>query len=300
MTEAPVAESSTSSIPRRTLGIALRRAREAASPKITMQAAADRLGQSVLSVRRIEQGAVSTPAWKVEKLCELYGVPDPTRDVLLELAKETRAKGWWHSYGDAVPGWFELYVTLEATASRLRIFDPVLVPGLLQHPDYIGAVIGADLPELGEQETAARIALRQSRQALLTRSFPQPPEVQVIIGESVLLAELDGIRAQVWHLLKATELPTVSVRVLPMAAGPVRGAIAGAWTLLDFPGENGSAPPPSTVYMENLTGAVYLDRPEELAAYELVWAAQDRAALSQPESIALMGRRLKELTERER
>ncbi len=303
-TDTAPAEPSTSSIPRRTLGIALRRAREQAhGERVTMAQAAEHLGQSVLSVRRIEQGVVSVPTWKVEKLCELYGVPAGIRDVLIELARETKAGsgGWWHSYGGAVPRWFELYVTLEATASRLRVYDPVLVPGLVQHPSYMAAVIRADLPGLAGDEVDARIALRQSRQSLLTRSFPPPPQVQVVLGEAVLLAEYpgeDGMRAQLWHLLKATELPTVSVRVLPMAASPVRGAIAGAFTLLDFPAENGAGPPPATAYSENLTGAVYLDKPAEVAAYNDVWTALDRAALPQDESITLMGERLKELTHR--
>jgi hypothetical protein len=124
--------------------------------------------------------------------------------------------------------------------------------------------------------------------------------VEVILAEAVLLADPQGMREQVWMLLKATELPTVSVRVLPNAAQPVRGAIAGAWTLLDFPAESGGTPPPSTVYMENLTGAIYLDKPAEIDAYDQVWAALSVAAMSPSDSIDLMGRRLKELTDRER
>jgi uncharacterized protein DUF5753/helix-turn-helix protein len=294
-------QTATSSIPRRTLGIALRRARDATSPKITMRAAAVHLGQSVLSVRRIEQGTVSTPAWKVEKLCELYVVPTQTRDALLALSKETKSQGWWHSYGEVVPGWFELFMALEATARRIRQFEPLLVPGLLQAPGYMAAATRADRPELTDDEVAARIAVKRERQQLLTRSFPGPPVVEVILSEAVLLAEPlaeDAMRAQVWHLIKATtDLEAVSVRILPLRVAPHRASVTGTFTLLDFHGENGSPPPPSTMYAESLTGAIYLDKPGEVGAYCEVWRSLDASALDQAGSIELMSKRLRELTE---
>lgn len=294
--------SATSTIPRRTLGIALRRAREAAEPKITMQAAAEYLDQSVLSLRRVEQGQVSTPAWKVEKLCILYGVPAHTRDALLALAKETKAQGWWHSYTDIVPGWFELFMALETTASRIRIFDPMLVPGLLQAPAYMAAAIRADRPGLAAEDVEARIQVRRERQQLLTRSFPVPPTVEVILAEAVLFAEPeddDAMRAQIWHLIKAQDvLETISVRVLPAHVGPHRASVTGSFAVLDFLSENGNPPPPSTVYSENLTGAIYLDKPAEVSAYDEVWQSLTAAALSQGASLELLSQRLKELTER--
>ncbi|MDT5040625.1 MAG: hypothetical protein QOE51_1610 [Actinoplanes sp.] len=294
--------SSTSSIPRRTLGIALRRAREATKPKITMELAARELEQSVLSVRRIEQGTVSTPKWKVEKLCTLYGVPEQTQHSLVALAAKTKAtQGWWHSYGDVVPGWFELFMALEMTASRMRHFEPLLVPGLLQVSLYMDHATRADRPELTDQEVAARIGVKRERQTVLTRTFPEPPTVEVILSEAVLLAEPpveDAMRQQVWHLIKAaTELDHVTVRVLPLRVGPHRASVTGTFTLLDFPGDNGSAPPPSTVYAENLTGAIYLDNQEDIDAYEEVWDALDALALDQSLSIDYLSRRLKELTD---
>lgn len=292
---------STSSIPRRTLGIALRRAREATSPKITMREAAAHLGQSELSLRRIEFGHVSTPPWKVEKLCELYKLHEETRDALLALARETKSAGWWHSYGDVVPGWFELFMALEATARRIRLFDPLLVPGILQTPGYMDAATRADRPGLNDEEVAKRIQVKRERQQLLMRSFPAPPTIEVILSEAVLLAEpdvADAMRVQVWHLIKtAAEMKTVSVRILPLRLAPHRASVTGTFALLDFHGENSSPPPPSTMYMETLTGAIYLDKPAELDAYNEVWQSLDAAALNQAESIELLSQRLKELTE---
>jgi transcriptional regulator with XRE-family HTH domain len=292
-------ETNGSTVPRRSLGIALESARKRAG--LTMQATADRIGVSVQTVRRFERGEVSTRPATVEVLCDFYGLDTRMRDVLVGLAKESKSRGWWHSYGDVIPRWFELFVSLEQTARRIRGYAPQLVPGLLQHSGYMGVVIRTDLPHLEEADVSARIKLRQERQQLLTRSFPAPPELEVIISEAVLLSEpsADGVmRQQVWHLLKATELPGVTLRVLPLSANPHRSSSTGAWTLMDFVAENGNTPP-ATVYSEDLTGAIYLDKPAEIDVYEQVWASLDGKVLTPEQSIELMSQRLKELTDRE-
>ncbi|WP_436532688.1 helix-turn-helix domain-containing protein [Actinoplanes sp. HUAS TT8] len=291
-------DSAGSTIPRRTLGLALRKAREGAG--VTMVVAADAIGQSVQSLRRIEQGTVSTPKAKVTVLCMAYRLPPTTRAVLEQLATETKSKGWWHSYGDVVPAWFELYVALEQTADRIRSFDPLLVSGLLQESGYMAAAILGVEPDLTAEDVAARTEVRRSRQRQLTRSFPQPPRLEVILTETVLLVEMPDsvMRAQLWHLLKATELGHVTVRVLPLSAGLHRASVAGPFTLLNFPSENGTTPP-SLVYSESHTGAIYLDKPQEIASYEQVWAALDAAALDQAGSVELMSQRLKELNDHE-
>lgn len=288
-----------STVPRRSLGLSLRQARESAG--VGLKAAAEHVDISESTLRRMENGTTSTRITSVMALCDLYGVNGQLREVLLGLARESKSRGWWHAYGEVIPGWFELYVGLEQTASSIRVFESALIPGLLQHADYARAVIQADRPELTSEEVLTRIELRQSRQRLLTRSFPQPPRMTVIITEAILLAELQPLeimRRQIWHLLQATELANVAVRVLPAAAGPHRASVAGAFTLLNFADENGSTPP-SIAYSENLTGAVYLDKPSEIDTYDAAWAAISAIALNQPDSIALLSEKLKELNDRE-
>lgn len=292
-------ETTGSTVPRRSLGIALESARKRA--EITMQTAAERVGVSVQTIRRVERGEVAAKVSTVEVLSAFYGLDARMRDVLKGLAKESKARGWWHSYGDVIPRWFELYVSLEQTAYRIREYAPQLVPGLLQHSGYMGEVIRTDVPHLDETEVSARIKLRQERQQLLTRSFPAPPDLEVIISEAVLLGESSPagvMRQQVWHLLKATELLGVTIRVLPISVNPHRSSSTGSWILMDFVAENGNTPP-STVYSEDLTGAIYLDKPSEIDVYEQVWAALDAQALTPEQTIELMSQRLKELTDRE-
>ena len=266
-----VVPGSGSTVPRRTLGIGLRAAREKAGVKLKDAAAL--LGVSEQTIWRIEQGTTSTRPPYVQSLCDAYGVPDGMREVFVGLSRETRSRGWWHAYGDVLPTWFEAYVGLEQAAQRIRIFDPSMIPGLLQCREYTAAFIKVERPDLSDDDVEKRIELKQSRQQLLTRSFPAPPSVEAIISEAVLMVEPkpEGtMRRQVWHLLKATELPTVSVRVLDRRVGPHRASLTGAFTLLDFPEQNGSAPPP-TVYSENLTGALYLDKAPEITAYSEAW-----------------------------
>lgn len=229
-----------------------------------------------------------------------YNLPAETRAVLEQLATETKSKGWWHSYGDVVPTWFELYVALEQTAHHIRTFEPWLVPGLLQDTTYMELALLAYNSSLTPEQVAALVEVRKSRQLQLTRAFPQPPRLDVIIAEPALLPQLpDGImRAQLWRLLKATELPNVSLRVLPLSAGLHQASVAGAFVLLDFPFVNGTTPP-STVYIESQTGAIYLDKPRELETYDQAWSSINSQALDQDASVELISQKLKELNDRE-
>ncbi len=130
-----------STVPRRQLGRYLRRVREEAG--ITREAAARELEWSVQKLWRIENGAISMRAIDVRNMAELYRVDSELTQGLMALARETKSRGWWHAYGDAIPSFFELYVGLEGAAEKIRAYEPELIPGLLQTEDYIRRVIQA-------------------------------------------------------------------------------------------------------------------------------------------------------------
>jgi transcriptional regulator with XRE-family HTH domain len=284
-----------STVPRRQLGRHLRQLRERAG--VTVTAASGHLDCSVQKVWRIEKGACAVRVADVRELCDCYGVDAAMTEVLVGLARQTRAKGWWHSYGDAVPEWFELYVSLEAAATRLRKFDNALVPGLLQAPAYMDSMFEADEPELSGAERRERVIIKTERRGLLTRHFPPPPRLEVIIWEPVLRCPTDtpgALDQQLFHLLEAQLLPNVSIRVLPLAAGPHRASVTGAFTILDFP-VDGAYPEPSTVYMESRTGALYLDRHREVQTFERIWAGVATKALGEEESSKLITAIMREM-----
>lgn len=100
---------------------------------------------------------------------------------------------------------------------------------------------------------------------------------------------------QLDHLLEVGSLPNVSVRVLPLSAGPPLAAEAGAFVILDFPqAPDRASVEPATVYMEGVTGALYLDRPTEVGAYRRLWSDLEALALNEAESETLINAIMKE------
>jgi transcriptional regulator with XRE-family HTH domain len=277
-----------STVPRRQLGRYLKEARERAD--ITVRAAAAALDWSTPRLWRVETGQVSVRASDVDSACRLYGVNDELSDALKALARETKSRGWWHSYGDAVPDWFSLFVGLEASASRLRQYGTALVPGLLQTRAYMYEVIGLDHPDMSAEDRYKRVAVKLERQALLSRVFPPAPALDVILSESVVRRPVPNrsvMAEQLRHLVVAGERFNVSVRIAPLAAGLHRGAVVGSFAVLDYP-QSHPHPEPSTVYIEGATGALYLDKPAEVEAYEAIWASLADLALSEQETRVML------------
>lgn len=272
-----------STVPRRQLGRYLRDLRNAAG--LTVKDAARGLEWSETKIWRIETGQTSLRSFDVEVMCRVYGVAADMTAALMGLAKETKAKGWWQAYGDAVPEWFDLYVGLEAAASRLLLYGQELVPGLFQTADYARALIAADHPEENDAEIDRRVQLRIARQALVRRPI-DPPALQVALNESVLRWPVGGthiMAAQLDRLAEASELPNVSLRVVPFSAGFHPGILSGSFNILWFPlNGNGAESEPPTVYADLFTGALYLDKPNEVDRYSDAFAGIWDKALDEP------------------
>ncbi|MFD6260459.1 helix-turn-helix domain-containing protein [Micromonospora chalcea] len=282
-----MAEDIGSTVPRRQLGRLLRQFRNEAG--VTLDAAAEALEYSRQKIWRIECGLGAVRVLDVKAMCELYGVSAEMTEAMRGLAAETKSKGWWHAYGDAVPSWFELYVGLESAAASLRQYQETVIPGLLQTREYIQALARIDQPAGTDEDREHAVQVRLQRQNLLSRRMPEPPRLDAVVSEAVLRRSVGGqavMTGQLNGLLEASERPNVSVRVVPLAAGPHLGAVAGSFVILDFPATKGgrAAPEPSVVYSESLTGALYLDKPAELSAYEDAFASVAHLAQSGAES----------------
>lgn len=283
-----------STVPRRQLGRYLKQAREEAG--MGVEPAARDLEWSRARMYRIEAGQTSVRTHDVLAMCRLYGVSTDLTDVLVGLARESKSEGWWQAYGDVVPHWFELYVGMEAAAGRLRNYDSNLIPGLLQTPEYAEAVFRLK-SEVSEQEIRQKVALRLERQRILKRRRPKAPQFEAIIDEAVLrrpIPDRQAMARQLAKLVNISQQPSISVRVLPYDAGPHRGSPTGAFHILDFPRLGTRPPEPSTVYSENITGALYLDKPHEVAEYEEVWRVLEERALDRDGSDDLIGAIIKE------
>ncbi len=110
-------ETTGSTVPRMQLGRYLRELRQ--QQRLTVRAAAERLEWSEAKIWRIETGQVSLRSLDVEAMCRIYGATADLTEALMGLAKETKARGWWHSYGDVIPEGFDVYIGLEEAAASL-------------------------------------------------------------------------------------------------------------------------------------------------------------------------------------
>lgn len=262
-----------STVPRRQLGRSLRDARYAA--RFTVRAAAKALEWSEPKMWRIETGQVSMRSLDVEAMCRLYGVAPDLTEALMGLAKETKARGWWHAYGDVIPGWFDVYVGLEGAARELRTYQAELVPGLFQTAAYTRAVMSTG-DRFEPEEVERRVLLRMQRQSIVTRPV-DPTQVDVVIGEAVLRRPVgDGatMAAQCRHMADFSELANVRLRVVPFDRGWHLGCNSGPFVILRFPvaGDGREIEPP-TVYVGGLTGALYLDQPKEVESFDTVFTS---------------------------
>lgn len=284
------AETSTSpTVPRRQLGRHLRALRNEA--KLTTKLAARALEWSEPKLWRIETGQTALRSLDVEAMCRVYGARAEVTAGLTQLAKETRAHGWWHAYDDVIPDWLNLYLGLEEAASQLFWYESELVPGLLQTEGYARAVITSGHRDAEAGEITRRVQARLGRQALLTRTTA-PLTIGVLLNEAVLRRPVGGPGVMVGQLRQLADvalLPNVSIRVVPFRAGLHRGALTGPFVILRFPlNGDGQESEPPVVYVDGFIGALYLEKPNEVHRYHDAHADIAATALDEPDSRSLI------------
>src|SRR6516162_244958 len=233
-------------VQRLVLGGHLRRLREEAF--ITTEQAAGAIRGSHSKISRMEHGRVGFKDRDIADLLTLYGVTSgEEREVLLKLAREANTPGWWQGYSDILPHWVEPYFGLEAAASIIRIYELQFVPGLLQTADYARAIIRLGNAST-EEDVTRRAEARIARQEILTRE--NPPRLWAVMDE------------QIRHLARMCEHPAVTLQILPFQVG-AHPAMGGQFTILRF-----SEPDlRDVIYIEQLTSALYLDKPAEVDSY---------------------------------
>ena len=244
------------------LGAQLRRLREARG--ITLERAGYQIRASHSKMSRIELGRVSFKDRDVADLLTLYGVTDDhERETLCTLARQANEQGWWHSYSDILPQWFEFYLGLERAADRIRTYQVQFVPGLLQTEEYARAVVLLEHSGDPSDETERRVKLRMTRQKLLFE--PDAPGLWAIVDDAALRRPIGGpevMRAQLRHLIEVAALPNVTLQVIPFGAGG-HAAAGGPFSILRFSEHD----LPDVVYLEQLTSALYLDKREDTDHY---------------------------------
>jgi hypothetical protein len=270
------------------LGSQLRQLREASG--FTTGVAGHAIRASHAKISRMELGRVGFKERDVADLLTLYGITDEQeRGSFLTLARRANVPGWWHHYSDLLPSWFEMYLGLEQSSSVIRTYQPQLVPGLLQTQECARAVIQLGHPSASVAEIDRRIALRMSRQEVLTR--PGAPYLWAVIEEGALW-RLDGrlaMQEQICHLIDMAKLPNITLQVIPVYSR-AHVALGGPFTILRF-----TAPDvPDIVYLEQLTSALYLDKNEDVQHYLMLMDQLCVQAKSPTETIRFLSGILRE------
>lgn len=269
----------------RRLRYELRRLREQRSMTIEQVAARSGGDWTASAISRWETGDRRIRPVDLRALLDIYDVQGSEREVLLTLAREARARGWWQSYSsDAVPEWFQFYLGLEAEASSIHEYGSELVPGLLQTEDYYRAFMNA-APAAGDAQAIDRkLAVRSERQERLTSE--DAPEVWAVLNEAVIRREVGGtevMRGQLEHIAELAERAHINVQVLRFGSG-AHPAMDGSFIVLGFP----EAPDPDVIYLESQTGSLYLEKEPEVERYRAMFQHLTASALGPEESRSLI------------
>ncbi|WP_150254379.1 helix-turn-helix domain-containing protein [Nocardiopsis deserti] len=274
-------------IRRRRLGHVLRSLRVEA--KLTLEAAAKGSGVPRATLGRMETAeARRLRRTDLDALADFYEVDAETRDGIHELAQQAKQSGWWSQYKDvfgerALPDW-------EAEAATIRTFETQLIPGLFQTPQYAAAVFRGGRA-ITEDEIARPVEARINRQHILNRV--KPPRMTAVLDEAALHRLVGGrevMHEQLEHLGHLAIRHNIDVQVLPYEAGEHLG-MEGSFTILDFP-EPKDTP---IIYVETATTSLFLERPEEIEEYNVVFGNLQGIALSTSQSAKFISSTVKSL-----
>jgi transcriptional regulator with XRE-family HTH domain len=248
-------------IRRRELGALLKALRTERGRTAEQVAAALEISPSKLS--RLETGQRGASARDINAISDLYGVGKEERQRLLDLAREGKQRAWWQPLG--LP--YSTYVGLEAEAEAIYDYGLGIIPGLLQAPDYARAVVHATDPTLPPEAVEQLVQGRMTRQQLLYHE--NGPRFEAVVDQSVLhrvVGSRDVMRAQLERLLELSALPSVTLRVIPYEAGALPAG-NNKFIILSFM----QPAVPDVVFIEGLTGDLYLEDPADVEAYKATY-----------------------------
>ncbi|GHE61619.1 transcriptional regulator [Streptomyces longispororuber] len=171
---------------------------------------------SVQAVSKIETAKLAASTTDVERILTAIGVSDQVKAEYTEVARAsaTEATAWRLLKRIGVHKGQEAAKALEAQMSMLRLFQPALVPGLLQTPEYIRAVLQRH--DLSHDALTRTINGRLERQAVL---YDSAKTLRFIITEPVLrwrIVPPQMMAAQLDRIVSISRLSHIDIRVVPL------------------------------------------------------------------------------------
>lgn len=277
----------------RVVGAHLRRLRKDRGLRLVDVVEAGLIG-SAPTLSRLENGESPLKPDRVLSLAKFYGVTDPEQLESLErLASRSQDTQWWEEFRDAIPGWLERLISVEASAQEIRTYEVQYVPGLLQTAEYARALMKHALPgtsaEDAERQLLKRdraVRVRQNRRNVLHDA--SAPDYYALVDEAVLARPVGGaavMRMQLRELYSLEEnMGNVHIRVLPFSAGDEAMAPAPSITYLSFPTHREV----DMVYLEVRNGGSYLTNPEDVDRYRLVLTSLWHKAADREQTLKLL------------
>jgi transcriptional regulator with XRE-family HTH domain len=258
---------------------------------LTQEQAARVLDCSQARIGRIESGDIKPRPRDVLEILVAYGLPhdgEAGRD-LIEMARKVRDAGWWQRL-NSLPNRYLTFIAYEAEATQLYHFEPMLVPSLMQTPAYAKEIIRAGAEDQ-DQAISQRTESIVKRQELLTARQP-PLQFDALITEVALMLPIGDralMREQLDHIIDVAELPNVTLRVLPLAAGAQFAAHSG-FQVLTFDDQE-----PPVGYVETLVGELFLESPREMHRLTRLYDSLATVARSPHDSIKYLKERARTL-----
>jgi transcriptional regulator with XRE-family HTH domain len=261
---------------RRRLAAELQRLRTASHR--TLEEVADYLECSPAKISRIENGQVTVRIQDARDLLDLYDVDGERREILLQMVRQARSKGWWSPYADLLEEGTQTLLSLEDEASVILIYETNLVTALLQTRDYAWEMLSA-WNDVGLDLIQRKVELRMERQHVLERT--EAPRLEVVLDESSLrrlVGSSEVMCEQYRRLMTVADQPRVTLRVLPFGAGSHQ-AMGFPFHIFEFAGDD-----PHIVFVELLSGSQYFESAEEVGRYRAAFNQVSDRSLDRAES----------------
>ncbi|MDT0452477.1 helix-turn-helix domain-containing protein [Streptomyces hesseae] len=259
------------------LGAALRALRQASGKEAKTIARSAVMSTSKLS--KIETGKAAPSPADVERILTAIGVSDEVKAEYLEVARaaSTEATAWRLVRRMGVHKAQEQTRSLEAQMAVLRLFQPALIPGLLQTPEYIRAILARH--HLGEEVLTRTISARIDRQQVL---YDSAKALHFVITESVLrwrIVSATRMAEQLDRLVSLSRLPNIDIRTVPLSA-PQRDIANHAFVIRDD----------RTVTVETIHAEIVVTDPRDVSLYVEKFERFASAALSGDDMRAMLVR----------
>ncbi|MQY14808.1 hypothetical protein SRB5_49840 [Streptomyces sp. RB5] len=271
------------------LGAELRKLREQAG--LTAKQAGGHLAIDQAKISHLEAGRIGVGEERIRRLAAFYRCGDAALiDALCAIAREHRGQHWWDNYRGILDPAFMDIAELEHHAVALRSLQVVTVPGLLQTEAYARTIFAGGRPKVPESEFEARVEQRMKRATILDRD--DPPAFEAFIHEAALRMRFGGrkvVKEQLGHLMEVSELPLISVRVIPLTC---EDYIEASQSVLYA---SGVVPQLDTVQIDGAVGGCFLDSRSHLENYRQLLDGAEQLALDQQESRHLIHHIAREL-----